>query len=173
MDLFWVFSTLKFDPFIFIFGWSLDKALCVGDIQLWQCFPTSTLAARRESSALNWSIRKIWMLFYGWSFSVFNKMNISMTDTLNHHRIIHANQHFLDKSCHAQSCTSKYCLKRGKQSSTWKKSHLFYNKHIILLDLVGINNSRKPIISKYCLMLSSEPFRVWVQAALTDEQIQD
>jgi len=67
----------------------------------------------------------LWAIF----FSVLDKMNISMTDKLNHHRIIQSNQHFLDSHVMRGHAPSNTAWKKARKVLSEKMLHLFYNKH--------------------------------------------
>ena len=132
----------------------LDSKIWSFDIYSWfipwrgiTCRWHSTLAMlpnvypsrKRASGALNRSVRKIWMLFYGQFFFGLG-----------------GNEHFSDRQtessqdqsrkrtlpgqpCHTLSRTIKYCLRKGKQSHKWKKGCIsFVTNTIVLLDLAGI-----------------------------------
>lgn len=120
---------------------------------------------KRASGALNRSVRKIWMLFYGQFFLGLGE-NEHFSDRQTESSQDQSRKRTLPgQPCHTLSCTIKYCLRKGKQSYKWKKRlHLFYNKHHPTFGSGGDKYSRKPTISKYCLTLSSEPFGVWVWA---------
>lgn len=70
------------------------------------------------------------MLFYGqfFFFSVLDEMNISMTDKLNHHRLIHSNQHFLDSPVMHGHTPSNTARKKASKVLSKKMLLLFYNK---------------------------------------------
>lgn len=123
----WRSLTLKFDHFISIFDLSLDKSLYVSDIQLWQCSPPSIMAGKSESGALNWSIRKIWMLSYGQLF------RSGVTRTIPWQTDWISTESFLKPALpgqlrHTQSCGTKGCLEKGSEVVSEKVLLCFYNK---------------------------------------------
>ena len=77
---------------------------------------------------LEWSIRTIRMLFYGQCFSVLDKTNISVTDKVNHHRVVRSQQPIMDKLVTLNHTASNAAWKKGSKGIQEKMLCIVYNK---------------------------------------------
>ena len=66
------------------------------------------------------------MLFYGQFCSIMDKMNISVTDKLNHPRVIRSYQHIVDKLVILDQAASNAAWKKGSKGIHEKMLPIIY-----------------------------------------------